>query len=48
MRAVLLNRSIVDSYGRKARERTLRLFARERMLNEHASVYREVLGRTRG
>jgi glycosyltransferase involved in cell wall biosynthesis len=48
MRTVLLNRSIVDSYGRKARERALHLFARERMLHEHASVYREVLGRTKG
>jgi glycogen(starch) synthase len=45
MRAVLQNTSIVDTYGRKARERALHLFARERMLGEHASVYQEVLSR---
>jgi glycogen(starch) synthase len=48
MRAVLLNTSIIDSYGRKARERALHLFVRERMINEHAGVYREVLRGTKG
>jgi glycosyltransferase involved in cell wall biosynthesis len=48
MRAVLRDTSIADSYGRKARERALHLFARERMLEEHAGVYQELLGQTKG
>ncbi len=48
MRAVLRDTSIADSYGRKARERALHLFARARMLDEHAGVYRELLGQTKG
>jgi glycosyltransferase involved in cell wall biosynthesis len=48
MRAVLLNTSIIDSYGRRARERALQLFVRERMIGEHADAYREVLGRAKG
>jgi len=48
MRTVLLDPSIADTYGRKARERALRLFARARMLDEHAGVYRELLGRAKG
>jgi glycogen synthase len=48
MRTVLQNTSIIDDYGRKARERALDLFARKRMVDEHASVYREVLRRRKG
>ncbi len=48
MRAVLGDASIVDSYGHKARERALHLFVRERMLDEHAGVYRHVFDRTKG
>jgi glycosyltransferase involved in cell wall biosynthesis len=43
MRAVLLDASIIDSYGRKARDRALHLFVRSRMLDEHANVYRELV-----
>jgi hypothetical protein len=48
MRKVLRDTSLVDSYGRKARERALHLFARERMLNEHADTYRKVLSQAKG
>jgi glycosyltransferase involved in cell wall biosynthesis len=48
MRAVLLNRLIIDSYGRKARERALRLFIWKRMIDEHSVLYREVFCGTRG
>jgi glycogen synthase len=48
MRTVLGDTLIVDSYGRKARERALHLFALGLMLDEHAGVYREVLGRSKG
>jgi len=42
MRDVLRNPSLIQSYGGKARERALRLFMRGRMIEEHASVYREM------
>ncbi len=47
MRTVLLDASIIDSYGRKARDRALHLFVRSRMLEEHANVYRELARKTK-
>ncbi len=43
MEQVLRNKSLVDSLGARARERALHLFARGRMIEEHARVYHEVL-----
>jgi len=43
MRRVLHDPSLVDSLGRKARQRALSLFARERMIEEHVLAYREVV-----
>jgi len=40
MRNVLQQPSLVDSFGQIARERALQLFVRERMIAEHADVYR--------
>jgi glycogen synthase len=45
MRLVLQNASMVDAFGQKARERALHLFARARMIDEHADIYRQVLTR---
>jgi glycogen synthase len=42
MRRVLRDPSLVDSLGRKARQRALSLFAQERMIQEHVLAYREV------
>lgn len=47
MRRVLVDGSIIDSYGRKARDRALHLFLRSRMLDEHASAYRELFRKTK-
>jgi glycosyltransferase involved in cell wall biosynthesis len=43
MKGVLQDKSMIDSYGRKARERAVQFFLRERMIEEHARIYREVL-----
>jgi len=43
MKAVLQEPSIVDVLGRRARDRALRLFARQRMIEEHARAYLGVL-----
>jgi glycosyltransferase involved in cell wall biosynthesis len=43
MRCVLKDRSLIDGIGRKARERALHYFARSRMIDEHASVYHELI-----
>jgi glycosyltransferase involved in cell wall biosynthesis len=43
MRKVLQNPSLIESYGRKARERALGLFTRSRMTEEHARIYRAIL-----
>jgi glycosyltransferase involved in cell wall biosynthesis len=48
MRTVLEDRSVIDSYGRRARERALQLFVRDRMIQEHALAYREVAGEAKG
>jgi glycosyltransferase involved in cell wall biosynthesis len=45
MRRVILDASIVDSAGRKARVRAGLLFSRARMIEEHARVYRSLLAR---
>ncbi len=43
MQKVLKNPSIIDGFGAIARERALRLFGRERMIEDHARVYRRLL-----
>jgi glycosyltransferase involved in cell wall biosynthesis len=48
MRIVLQERSVIDSYGRRAHERALQLFVRDRMVQEHAVVYRELARGARG
>jgi glycosyltransferase involved in cell wall biosynthesis len=45
MRKVMQDVSIVESVGRKARDRARLLFLRTRMVEEHAQVYRDVLAR---
>jgi glycogen(starch) synthase len=42
MRKVVLQPALIDSFGKIARERAQKLFLRERMIAEHASVYRDV------
>jgi glycosyltransferase involved in cell wall biosynthesis len=44
MRRVLHHPPLIDAMGREARARALSLFVRQRMLDEHRRVYREVLG----
>ncbi|MGC2465490.1 MAG: glycosyltransferase family 4 protein, partial [Candidatus Acidiferrum sp.] len=44
MRNVLRQPSLVNSFGKLARERALDLFVRERMIVEHARVYRGLCG----
>ena len=48
MRRVLRDASLIDSLGGKARDRSLRLFARGRMIDEHARVYHQVFRRRLG
>jgi glycogen(starch) synthase len=43
MRKVILQPALIDSFGKSAHERARKLFVRERMIKEHASVYRNVL-----
>jgi len=43
MRKIVLRPGLIDSFGKIARERAQKLFLRERMIAEHASVYRDVL-----
>ena len=45
MQSVLKDASIVDSIGLRARDRARLMFLRKRMVEEHAQVYRDVLGR---
>lgn len=42
MRSVILNPSLIDSFGQKARARALDLFQRQRMIEDHAQFYRAV------
>src|SRR5262249_17439852 len=43
MQKVLKEPSVIDRVGQIARERALRLFGRERMIEDHARVYRRLL-----
>src|SRR4029077_2078519 len=43
MRQVLEDKGIVDSLGRKALARARQFFLRERMIEEHAQLYRNVV-----
>jgi glycosyltransferase involved in cell wall biosynthesis len=45
MRKVVREPSLIEVYGRKARERALQRFALRRMIDEHAGVYREAIQR---
>jgi glycosyltransferase involved in cell wall biosynthesis len=42
MRRVLQQPALIDELGKSARERSLELFLRDRMIAEHAAIYREV------
>jgi glycosyltransferase involved in cell wall biosynthesis len=42
MRRVLQDSSLIASLGRKARDRALQLFVRERMIDQHAKMYRDL------
>jgi glycosyltransferase involved in cell wall biosynthesis len=42
MRKVLRDPSLIESFGRRARERALRLFTRSRMTEGHARIYRGI------
>jgi glycogen synthase len=46
MRTVLRDPSLIDSLGSKARDRALRLFTRDTMIGEHATIYRTLAGGT--
>ena len=43
MQKVLQDPSIIESLGQKARERALRYFRRERMIEDHVRLYRQAL-----
>jgi glycosyltransferase involved in cell wall biosynthesis len=43
MQKVLQDPSIIESFGQKARERALRYFRRERMIEDHVRLYRQAL-----
>jgi glycosyltransferase involved in cell wall biosynthesis len=43
MCSVLEQPTLIDTLGRKARDRALRLFKRQRMVEEHARVYRSLV-----
>jgi glycogen(starch) synthase len=43
MKKVMQDPSIIDSLGRKARDRALRFFRQERMIEDHAHVYLKLL-----
>ncbi|MGB6484594.1 MAG: glycosyltransferase family 4 protein [Candidatus Acidiferrales bacterium] len=45
MRQVVGKPQIVEEFGKKARERALRLFAMDRMIREHVELYSGVIGR---
>ncbi len=42
MGSVIRNPSLIDSFGQKARQRATDLFRRQRMIDEHAKIYRAV------
>jgi len=43
MKVALQDPSIIEIFGRKARDRALRFFQRERMIDDHARMYRALL-----
>jgi glycosyltransferase involved in cell wall biosynthesis len=45
MRSVILDRSIIERYGQLARTRASVLFERQRMIEEHARIYRALSSR---
>lgn len=47
MRQVLRNPFLVGEIGRRARERALLLFQRQRMVTEHATIYRQAVAQSR-
>jgi len=44
LREVLRDRSLVAKLGHKGRERAQSLFLRDRMIADHAGIYREIVG----
>jgi glycogen(starch) synthase len=48
MRKVLQDPSLIESYGRKARKRAFELFTRNRMIEEHAQIYRRLFREREG
>jgi glycosyltransferase involved in cell wall biosynthesis len=46
LRRVLDDPSLVEVMGRGARDRALQLFARPRMIEEHAAIYRRIVSRS--
>ena len=47
MRQVLRNPFLIGEMGRRGRERALQLFQRQRMVNEHAAIYRQAVAQSR-
>jgi glycosyltransferase involved in cell wall biosynthesis len=47
MRQVLQNPFLIGEMGKRGRERALQLFQRQRMVNEHAAIYRQTVARSR-
>jgi glycogen(starch) synthase len=43
MRSVIMNLSLIDSFGQRALKRALDLFGRQRMIEDHARVYKDVV-----
>jgi glycosyltransferase involved in cell wall biosynthesis len=48
MRKVIQEPSLIEVYGQKARERALRLFSLQRMIDEHTEVYRQAIQKMKG
>lgn len=46
MRYVMANPSVLDELGKKARQRALQIFTRDRMMAEHIRLYNSKLGRS--
>jgi glycosyltransferase involved in cell wall biosynthesis len=48
MREVMRDPTLIDSFGRKARERAVHLFSHGQMIEEHAKAYRRVFRERKG
>ena len=48
MRKVVREPTLIEVYGRKARERAVQQFSRRRMIEQHAGVYREAIQKMKG